>query len=71
MKTKIMDYLKFVYNFSEWKWGKAGHLVVGLSITAAFVAIAVWAPGIVKLFGVGALALIHWGHWRNFNGRQG
>lgn len=65
-----LTYWGFVYNFRQWKWGKAGHLLGGLLITSAFILAGITAPGWWKLFGWAALGLIHWGHWRNYNGRQ-
>ena len=69
MASRKLTYLGFVYNFREWKWGKAGHLVGGLLIMSAFILAGITAPGWWKVFGWAALGLIHWGHWRNYNGR--
>lgn len=81
MKTKIVDYLKFRFNFRQWRWGKMGPLWLGLPIEAAFVACLaapVWmrgdgigAPSALCAFGVLAEVVLYVGHRRNFNGRQG
>lgn len=70
MASRKLTYWGFVFNFRQWKWGKAGHLAVGLLITAAFIAWGIAAPGWSKALAWGALVLIHWGHWRNFKGKQ-
>ena len=70
MASRKLTYWGFVYNFRQWKWGKSGHLAVGLLITAAFVAWGIAAPLWWNLIGWAMLGAVHWGHYENFNGRQ-
>lgn len=75
MASRKLTYWGFVYNFRQWRFGKwtmtEGLIALGFFLGVTFGT--PWDEGwawCLKGFCVFALGLIHWGHWRNYNGRQ-
>lgn len=82
MASRKLTYMGFRFNFRAMRWGKMGPLWLGLPIEAFFLVCLVapgllagadaepFVPWVLRGFGAIAQAVLAYGHWRNFKGRQ-